>query len=251
MYKVLIVEDNPLIRKGIIKMLDWSSFDGELIAEVNNGREALDCIRKNQIDLVITDIQMPDVNGLELIKILSDDYDIDVIVISAYDNFSYAKQAIVGGCINYILKPISPVELNAAVQKAYRIRNQTGSFSLYSLEKEIEEYLPLDSVVLSHKIKEYIDSCYNENLSLESISKLFHTDKFYLSKMFKKEFGDTVKQYIIKRRISKAKELLASKALSIEQITEMSGFSDATYFIRVFKEHTGITPGKYEGQEEE
>ena len=102
--------------------------------------------------------------------------------------------------------------------------------------------MPRDQFSLCHQIKEYIDANYKEHLTLTSIADAFYLNKFYLSKMFKKEMGETVNHYVTKRRIRKARELLSSKALSVEQVSDMVGFSDVTYFVKVFKKITGDTP---------
>ncbi|MCG8499959.1 MAG: response regulator [Firmicutes bacterium] len=117
MYKLLIVDDDTLIRRGLKKMIDWD--DVEFAGEAYNGETAMEIVKTKDVDIVLTDIRMPESNGIELLEqIYKFNPNIETIVISAYDEFEYAKYAIKYGSINYILKPISPKELNNSIKKA-------------------------------------------------------------------------------------------------------------------------------------
>ncbi len=145
-YKILIVDDNPLIRMGLISMIQWEQFNAQLCAEAENGSQALSIIEKEQPDLVITDIRMPEKDGLFLLKEIQERYSqISTIVVSAYDEFDYAKQAICSGSLNYILKPINPKELNDTVRKA-----------LTESEKRKSEMLTKQTWGLYDRLKEEI-----------------------------------------------------------------------------------------------
>lgn len=126
MYKVLIVDDKALIRKGIISSIDWEALNIELVGEADNGTHALESIKLNKPDIVVTDIRMPDMDGIELLKNISESgSQIVTIVISGYDDFEYAKKAIKYGSIDYIMKPISPAELNESLRRAHSILNSS------------------------------------------------------------------------------------------------------------------------------
>lgn len=127
MLKILVVEDNPLIMEGICKMIDWESCNGVLIGKAKDGDEALQLITEKTPDLVITDIRMPGKDGIYLLQYIQKNYsEMQTIVVSAYNEFSYAKEAIKAGSVNYLLKPIDPDELNAAVMKASEAINSLG-----------------------------------------------------------------------------------------------------------------------------
>ena len=130
MYKVLIVDDKSLIRKGIISAIDWKQLNIELIGKSENGRYALEIIKKMKPDIVITDIRMPDMDGIELLKNIYElGIQIITIVISGYDDFDYAKKAIKYGSIDYIMKPIDPAELNESLKKACTILDKNMVYS--------------------------------------------------------------------------------------------------------------------------
>lgn len=132
MLKILIVDDNPLIRGGLGNMIEWEKLGAEPAGTAENGEEALLLCEKNQPDIVITDIRMPRKDGMELLSALQERYPgIQTIVVSAYDSFAYAKHAMTAGSINYILKPVDPVELNETISKAAKlIRGREGGTSL-------------------------------------------------------------------------------------------------------------------------
>lgn len=120
--KILVVDDKTIIRKGLVKKIQWESLGCILAGEAENGTVALRMITELKPDIVITDIRMPECDGISLLKhIYSNNTHIQTIVISGYDDFEYAQQAIKNGCIDYILKPINAAELNKSIEKACNI----------------------------------------------------------------------------------------------------------------------------------
>lgn len=134
MYKVLIVDDKSLIRRGISSSINWHELNIEPAGEAENGEQAMEIISKVRPDIVITDIRMPDMDGLDLLKNISEfDNRIIRIVISGYDEFDYAKKAIKYGSIDYIMKPVDPAELNESIKKACSILDRN---KLYAPDSE-------------------------------------------------------------------------------------------------------------------
>ena len=130
MYKILFVDDEEEVRKSIVKLMDWNALGFEIAGEAENGREALEKVTSLEPDVVITDIQMPYMDGLQLAEALQEkEYpEKKVVLFSGYDEFEYAKQAIRLGVTGYILKPINIGELTAVLQK---LRD--------SIDRELEE----------------------------------------------------------------------------------------------------------------
>ena len=125
MYRILIVDDKTIIRKGLIKMLRWQELDAELAGEAENGDKALKMITTVRPDIIITDIRMPGADGITLLKNIHQDYPhIQTIVISGYDDFEYAQQAIKNGSLDYILKPVNSEELNNSIKNACEVINR-------------------------------------------------------------------------------------------------------------------------------
>lgn len=139
-YRVLVVEDEPLTRKGIISKIQWDRFDIETIDEASDGEEALCKIHDNKPDLIITDIRMPELDGISLIKrTLGEGYDIKFIIISAYSEFDYAKNAMSYGVKNYIVKPIDSVEFEKTLEKIFEeIENESEESTKLTFYKQYE-----------------------------------------------------------------------------------------------------------------
>lgn len=134
MYKIILADDNPLIRMGMKSMIKWNELKAELVGEAEDGDEALELIRTGRADLLITDIRMPGKDGLYLIREINENYpDMSTIIISAYNEFSYAKEALKAGSVDYILKPIDPEEMNTAIRKAMERKKEREAES-YGME---------------------------------------------------------------------------------------------------------------------
>lgn len=140
MFKILIADDNPLIRMGIKTMIRWGELHARLVGEAGRGDEILELLEKEEADLLITDIRMPGKDGLYVLQQTQVRYpNLETIVISAYDEFEYAKQALKAGSVDYILKPIDPGELNMAIAKALnRGKSNAGRGSLDRAGKRID-----------------------------------------------------------------------------------------------------------------
>lgn len=119
MFKVLLVDDEVFVRKGLLEIIPWEALNFSIAGEANNGAEALDMIRQLKPDLVITDIRMPILDGLELISSVAENnaQDVVFIVISGFNDFKYAQQALRYGVHDYILKPIDDEEMTATLRK--------------------------------------------------------------------------------------------------------------------------------------
>ncbi len=119
MGKILFVDDERLIRQGIADLIDWKDLSGEELELAENASIALKYLEQKHYEIVITDIYMQDINGIELAKQIKDRWPaVKVILLSAYEDFEYAKEAIEAGVFKYLLKPVTPEELEDAVKDA-------------------------------------------------------------------------------------------------------------------------------------
>ncbi len=156
MYKILVVDDEELIRKGLISRLDYNGFKFEKIIEASNGREALELIEKNQPHIVITDVRMPQVDGIELIRSAKDVYpNIHFVIISGYAEFEYAEQALNMGVSGYILKPIGDKHLIETLNRVIKdLSNQSTIKEMSSKKEVLEKYY--ESITLEQRLNEII-----------------------------------------------------------------------------------------------
>jgi two-component system response regulator YesN len=359
MYKVMIIDDEPWSRKVIKQLGEWDKLQLMIVGEAEDGTQGLRLIEELRPDIIVTDMRMPGIDGVELLKVLNERHpSLKIIVMSGYDDFVYLKQAIRSHAKEYLLKPVDPVELNAALTQCVRELQEASQTSAVSwktpltftdqasLDKYLEyRYLiygylldlsisgvkqtlnaleiflelinaeQLDGSIL-HKmghdftlmleefvstsdlewgqmaaeleqkqteaavwtsvkgtiariermysqaiellqetrknrnkldmreVLAYINRHYNELITLDSIAVYFYISKEHLSRAFKTFSGETITDYIHRKRMEKAKELIVEHKLSIKHAAEMTGYTDLAYFYRVFKKHYGFAPGE-------
>jgi two-component system response regulator YesN len=244
-YKYIVVEDEPLIRGNLIKKIGALGLPFEKAGEAGDGETALEIIKKSPPELVITDIRMPVMDGIKLVQNLYENYPgIYSVILSGYNDFEYAQQAIRFGVKAFLLKPIKPEELKSTMQKI-----------LISLDSEHESAKSLINAQglppeeLNRLLISYIRSNFRAILSMGQIADQFGFSEEYLSKVFKRYNETTPMKYITRLRIEEAKHLLILEPdMEIKQVGELVGYPDAFYFSRVFKACTGLYPKEYRTQ---
>lgn len=238
MIKVLLVEDEENIRKGIGYMLDWEKLNIVLVAQAWNGKQGLEYIEEFKPDLVITDVRMPFVDGLEMIREGKNIHDFESIIISGFSEFDYAKEALVLGVSEYILKPIDYEELSEAIiriKPKIKAKNpQTSS----------DPAIRCQSQKMKRIIK-YIDDNLSQKLTLSDLCDIFEISSTSMNDLFKQEVNTTVNDFVNQKKINKAIQLIREEDYKIYEIAEMLGYSDYKYFNYVFKKYTDVTPSKF------
>lgn len=244
MIKVLIAEDENLIRKKLLHFIDYDALGMVVVADVANGVSGVELIKKYKPDIVLADINMPEKDGLDMIKETLD-YDYIAIIISGYDYFSYAQRALKYGVTDYLLKPISLDDLNEALLNAREIIYKKRS--VISRNSDIENAIDIstDEAIKDSTVVEminFIKSNYQDKISISDLSKKLAYSESMLNRKFKKEVHITFNEYLNRYRINKAIELLKNSDYNITEISYMCGYSSAKYFSRVFKKYLGISP---------
>ncbi|WP_410512270.1 response regulator [Paenibacillus sp. BR2-3] len=356
MNKVLIIDDEPWARQVVKSLGDWTRLDLVIAGEAEDGKEGLRLIRELGPHIVLTDMRMPGVDGVELLKQINSQFPLlKIIVMSGYDDFMYLKQAIRSRAVEYLLKPVDPDELNAALEKCifelqtqkqtvntawdsplvfpdtpsmnrYVALRQRVFAALFELSKpailqalsKLEEFLrttfpeglepalirkigddflrileefmleneagfkfhpasaedhgqlwtnvpdtiaaiqanyaeAIDKIEALRKtksrlviseVKDYMDKHFLEPITLETVANKFYISKEHLSRAFKTAAGENLTEYIIRKRMERARELLLQPHISIKEAALMTGYTELAYFHRVFKKHFGRTPGE-------
>lgn len=238
MIDLLVVDDEKWIRKGVIAKLNKSHLKFKNIYEASNGSDAIRIIKGNHPNIVITDIKMPQIDGLELIEYTNNMlFDTNFIIISGYSEFSYAQRAINLGAKGYILKPITQDKLVSIIEKV--IQDKPNS--------EIGEQMNYELDIVT-KVKRYIMDNYSEDITVKGIAEYFSINPNYLSNLFSKETGETITKYITSIRIEEACCLLRRSNEPICNVSYRVGYKDNQYFHRVFKRLKGKTPLDYRNQ---
>lgn len=244
MIKVLIVEDENLIRKKLIHFVDYDALGMVVVADGANGLEGVDLIKKHQPDIVLADINMPEKDGLDMIKETLD-YDYIAIIISGYDCFSYAQRALKYGVTDYLLKPISLDNLEESLLNAreiiYKKRNIISQKTNFENAVDISTDRPIKDTTVLEMIA-YIKNNYQDKISISDLSKKLAYSESMLNRKFKKEVHITFNEYLNRYRINKAIEFIKNTDYNITEVAYMCGYSSAKYFSRVFKKYLGMSP---------
>lgn len=231
---VLLVDDEKVIRKGIKKLLEDVITGYKVMWEASNGYEALEIANIEIPDLVITDIRMPEMNGIDFISYFKKRHPlVSVIVISGHDDFIYVREALKLGVKDYLLKPISRSELASTLQNIDKERTSNNDI-----------INPGESVNIS-KIKDVINRNLEKEITLNFISNTLNLHPNYISQLFKQKTDIKLSEYIMQQRIEKSKELLTQTQLKIYDIAHLVGYVNSKHFSVVFKKIVGKTPYQY------
>ncbi|MBO4506209.1 MAG: response regulator [Lachnospiraceae bacterium] len=257
MYKVVIIDDEPIIVEGLSRAVDWSRWDCRVAGFAYNGKEGLDVIRKERPNILISDIRMPEIDGLTMVAALKSEFPhMQISILTGYRNFEYAKKAIELGVTRFLLKPSKLDELEEAIvvmkkklDDVVRVYPELISDTLPSPEGEEDngeelEDSPASSFIV-HNAIEYIKEHYADKLRLSDVADEIYVSQWHLSKLINKHTGSNFSEILNGIRIEKAKQLLKDPALKIYDIAEQVGFSDLTHFSRVFKKLEGISANEY------
>ena len=230
MFHILIAEDDSELNQLFQHVLRRSGYEA---TGVENGGQALEALDNAYYDMIISDVMMPGMDGLELIRRLKEkQVDAHFAILSGYSDFEYARTAIRLGVQNYFVKPLEPEEIH---QHLYQLSREllTDQPQLPAIDPQFSEIL------------EYIDLHASEKLRLEDVADSLGYNRNYICHLFQKHIGQTYVQYLTQRRLENARRLLTDTALPIAEIALRCGFSDNTYFNRVFKRATNRTPAEY------
>ncbi|MBP3489419.1 MAG: response regulator [Roseburia sp.] len=264
MYRVLVADDEPIERTVVNKTIQ-KYFKGQLeVVEAVNGREAVQLFFEKKCQIALLDIEMPGINGLEAAeRIRQNDKECSIVFLTAFDEFAYAKRAISVHALDYLLKPGADEELVAVLEEAIQIakeNEQRGENGVYrntepdrSIVPEENEDLeqPAENVrmtAVAEGIREYIDTHYMEDISLQTAAGAMNYSEAYFCKIFKQCFDKSFIVYLSEYRVEKAKQLLADVVINVKDISASVGYRDSNYFAKVFKRVAGTTPTEYRMQ---
>lgn len=249
MYRVLLVDDDAAIRFIYRKMKTWSDSGFVIADEASNGKEALRLISENQYDLIFTDIKMPFIDGIELLRMLKEtDHHAIVVFSSSYNEFEYARQGIILGAFDYILKPVTDKQLEKVLE---RVREKLfRESSIEQIDNVVETvFIQLDIELGTSRFvfqcANYFSQNYRNGFTMEEMAAFFGFSKDYFGKLFKQHFGMTFHKFLNALKISYAKSLIQTGNYKAYEISDKLGFSSVDYFTKIFRETTGMTPSAY------
>lgn len=240
-YKVLVAEDEVLILENIAQKVEAAGLGFVVSAKANNGYVALEAMEKALPDLLVTDIKMPLMDGLQLSEKMESMYPhVKKIIISGFSDFEYARHAIRSNVFDYLLKPVREEALREALMKVKAAIDSERAV-IGKAVGALPEQLTLEEAV--GYMREYIRNNYKEHIDFNTLADNLHYSPEYVHRLFIRQFNESPSKYQIHLRLNEAKRLLANrKALSVKQVAEAVGYEDQSYFSRIFKKYTGVSP---------
>lgn len=245
MYKVVVVEDEKLVRSGIVHGTNWSQINCMVAGEAADGEEGIEAAKKYHPDVIITDVCMPKMDGIEMVRHLREEgIEAVVIFLTAYDEFRYAQQAVRLGAADYLLKPFEDGALEEAVagilaknKKDAPEMTDTNELNLAKGDKS--KYI-MDAIA-------YIDENYaNPKISVKTAAESLGISEGHLSHLFRKETDFTFLSYLTQCRVRMAKKLLQNYQYKVYEVAEQVGYRDIAYFSVIFKKIVGVSPSEYQ-----
>ena len=258
MHKIIIVEDEEIIRNGLAISFDWMDYGCNIVGLAKDGKEGLDMILELNPDIVISDIKMPKMTGIEMIQnAKKQGKDFFSIILTSYAEFGYAKSAIEFGASGYLLKPVDEDELvellksiTDKINKKNRQKKIEESVKDKIIEKEDDWKIFLkagessDAIISS--VYNIIQSKYTERLSINDVADELKVSNSYISRKLKTKLNTSFVDLLSQYRIKKAISYLEKTDLMIYEISCKAGFSDYKYFCTVFKKYTSLSPSEYQ-----
>lgn len=283
MYRILLADDEQIERMALAKRLKRNFGDSLAISEAVDGKEALEVFEREKSQIVIMDISMPEMNGAEAAEqIRRMDEDCVIIFLTAYDDFAYAKRAIVIRALDYLLKPCDEEELVAVMEEAMRLtdrrekgkqehgtggqdaagnRSEAGGRDAADNQsaKEVqaaadEEYTGAAGIEgcgsgrmaqAAQTMREYVRNNYMKEISMQDAARMMNYSDAYFCKLFKQCFDQNFTSYLTNFRVNEAKRLLMNQNVSVKDVGMQVGYYDSNYFAKVFKRITGMIPSEY------
>ncbi len=246
MIRVIVAEDEEILRRGLVRVLPWDACDCTVVGDAGNAQEAIALAEKYRPEIVVTDIRMPGMDGLDMIAHIRRICPCEFIVLSGYDEFAYAKKAIALGVTGYLLKPVDDEEFISTLRTAVnRVREWQSKIPVETHTGNNNEAAKAytGETPIAQAIK-YISQHYSKNITLHDVARATLISDSYLSKLFRSIMDCSFLEYLTRVRIDRAMELLR-QPYRIYEVGRMVGYKDVRHFYAIFKKNVGVTPKEY------
>ena len=244
MYQLLIVDDSKWAREGLPKVIDWASLDIEVAATCANAAKACKVLMNQPIDILLTDIRMVGMDGLELAEYVKVNYPhIRIVLISAYREFDYAYRAVQLGVSGYVLKPVVPEEIVKVMLPVVKsLRSEQGSAAARKPEgdKKVSSDRKIHALTINY-LNQHIS---DKGLNLRQTATDLHVNYYYLSKCFKEGEGISFTEYVTNKRMQIATHLLTTTTMHVYEICDQIGLEPKN-FHGLFRKYYKMTPQEY------
>ena len=242
MYKVMIIDDEPWVLARLRGICDWEEHGFRLVSEEADPADAWQSILKQNPDVVFTDINMPGTSGLDILeKARALGIDAEFVIISGYDEFSFAQRAIAGGVFHYLLKPVEAADFkNVLVKLKKKLDKKAKESGAYA-----EKVMPVTDSQCLNSMLQYIGENYTQPIGLAELSREFFVSQTYICDLFNKYMDTTFVKYLNTLRLEQAKKLLEKTQSPVSLVALETGFKDYSYFSKMFRKYYGLSPSEY------
>ena len=242
MLRILIVEDEEIIRRGLISVIDWAGMGCRVVGDAPDGLAGLELLRAEHPDVVLTDIRMPRMDGIAMAeRARAEGVLPQLVFLTSYADFDYAKKAVQLHAADYLLKPVDEEELAALMRKLAAVRMGSGTqlpeggdWQRYFADTALNPYV--------RHAMERIHADYREKLSIEVLAEEAGVSASYLSRKFKEATGQTFLEFLTRTRLQSAVAQLRSGKYRVYEVAEENGFGDYKNFCTVFKKYMKCSP---------
>ncbi len=236
MFTAYLVDDEPMVLSQVRDSVQWAENNFSVVGQNNDPLLAMEEILLLRPNVVFTDIKMPRMTGIELIRGLKESKcSAEYVVISAFDHFEYVRQLMLLEGFDYLIKPVEEAQMTELFHRLTK-----------KLRKNREQ--PLKPATLSPELNQilaHLNTHFAQKQSLNQIAERFNINPTYICRLFTKYMDTTFSTHLQKLRMTHAAFLLRSTDLAIKEISVQSGYEDYFYFCRVFKDTYGITPTQF------
>jgi YesN/AraC family two-component response regulator len=247
MYKVVIIDDEPIIVEGLMRVVPWETFNCSVAATAGDGDEGTRAIREHRPDILITDIRMPNIDGLAMLSGIRSEFpDMQVTVLTGYRDFAYAQEAIRLGVTRFLVKPSKMSEIEEALKAMVSnlVKRGNAGSGLNKAEPANETNDAASNFVVRQAVA-YIEGHYGGKISLGDVAEKCYVSQWHLSKLLNKHTNQNFYDILNNVRIREAKRLLTNPSLRINEISDMVGYIDQAHFSKIFKKLEGISANEY------
>jgi YesN/AraC family two-component response regulator len=252
--RLLIVDDDIHAIEGITDSVDWKSLPFDEVCNAASLSQAQKVFAEKSVDILLSDIEMPQGSGLELVEWVRSNYPrTECIFLTCHEDFHFARKALSLGALEYLLKPATPEEIQRTLHAAaarLEERRQNEEYESYGRrfigEKAVdEEAAESRPVLVVQRAEKFLQEHISDEISVEDIAGAAYVSASHLTRIFHKMKGMTVIEFITEERLRLAKHLLAESGLTITAIAGKVGYNDYSYFTKVFHRRFGMTPSEY------
>ncbi|MBB3111755.1 YesN/AraC family two-component response regulator [Paenibacillus phyllosphaerae] len=251
MYHLLIVDDEENIADGLADLFRDSQLPLVSVNTAYSASQALERCRTEPVDIVLSDIRMPGMSGLDLQDRIREHWQhVIFIFLTGYADFEYAKRALLGRAFDYLLKPAEDEELIEAVKRSIEIHEAemnpdriAGNRSSVPAEEALPKRVTDEGFL--RNVQTFIANNLNKDLSLEALAGKFYVNPSYLSRIFHQQSGEQLSHYIERTKMAAAKNMLEDHMLKVYEVAELAGYRNPNYFAKVFRKTYGMSPHEY------